>query len=569
MSDITLTSSMRANLSSLRMISGQMGKTQERLSTGLKVNSAIDNASSYYQARSLTNRAADLNALLDSMGQGIQTINAAIEGLESGTAFLEQATAVATEAHEIDLVELPKTWFEEQAKKQGGVVVSNAAELKAALLETKNPPAMIVIYGKIDFNLDAADFNRSIYLKNNQKLVGTEYFANIDKNALFRGADNKRLSELNITSAVANRGGISMGTTGTTLSDLTLNARLNSDTFVSKSVGAETAYLHNIDINLENLNSVGMSSCLNIFNGAVKLTGTINFSLAGGGYDQRVMFINGSQLEIDADVNFLTQNRRLFWRQGFDAQVSVSANSKITAPQYIRFATPANSTFIAAGAKIGLTDSQNFYQLKKDFDKASGYNFNADNMSADTDMFKPVEAWNLTEDHTKIKILDETSQKLVGGYNTLLSQYDRLISDTSYQGINLLKGGRLNMTFNETRSHRFTIKGADISSGALGVRTAEWENMTDVAKSLNDIVRALASIRSFQSELGNNYQIIQTRQNFTGALVDVLETGSDNLTLADMNEESANYLALQTRQHLAINSLSLAAQSAQSILSLF
>ena len=93
-----MTSSMRANLSSLRLISGQMGKTQERLSTGLKVNSAIDNASSYYQARSLDNRAADLEALLDNMGQGIQTINAAIEGLESGTAFLEQMSSIAAQA---------------------------------------------------------------------------------------------------------------------------------------------------------------------------------------------------------------------------------------------------------------------------------------------------------------------------------------------------------------------------------------------------------------------------------------------------------------------------------------
>ena len=88
MSNITLTSSMRSNLSSLRTISSQMSRTQERLSSGKKVNSAIDNASSYYQARALNNRAADLNALLDSMGQGIQTIQATNEGIEEATAFL-------------------------------------------------------------------------------------------------------------------------------------------------------------------------------------------------------------------------------------------------------------------------------------------------------------------------------------------------------------------------------------------------------------------------------------------------------------------------------------------------
>ena len=91
--NITLSSSMRSNLLSLRNIATQMSKTQNILSTGKKVNNAIDNASSYYQARLLTHRAADLNSLLDSMSQGIQTIKAAVEGLESGIKVLEQLDA--------------------------------------------------------------------------------------------------------------------------------------------------------------------------------------------------------------------------------------------------------------------------------------------------------------------------------------------------------------------------------------------------------------------------------------------------------------------------------------------
>ena len=83
------------------------------------------------------------------------------------------------------------------------------------------------------------------------------------------------------------------------------------------------------------------------------------------------------------------------------------------------------------------------------------------------------------------------------------------------------------------------------------------------------VLNAVNTMRNFQAELGNNYSIIQTRQNFTEALSDVLETGADNLVLADMNETSAEYLMLQTRQQLAVNSLSLASQSASSILSLF
>ena len=99
---ITLTASMRSNLASLKTIQGQMDTTQTRLSTGKKVNSAIDNASSYYQSRSLNNRAADLDNLLDSMGQGIQTIQAANEGIEAVTSYIEQAKSVANSAYALD-----------------------------------------------------------------------------------------------------------------------------------------------------------------------------------------------------------------------------------------------------------------------------------------------------------------------------------------------------------------------------------------------------------------------------------------------------------------------------------
>ena len=98
MSNISLTASMRSNLLSLQNTQSLMDITQERLSTGKKVNSAIDNPSSYYTAQSLTNRASDLSSLLDSMGQAIQTIKAADEGIEAITTFAQQAKAVAQSA---------------------------------------------------------------------------------------------------------------------------------------------------------------------------------------------------------------------------------------------------------------------------------------------------------------------------------------------------------------------------------------------------------------------------------------------------------------------------------------
>ena len=97
----------------------------------------------------------------------------------------------------------------------------------------------------------------------------------------------------------------------------------------------------------------------------------------------------------------------------------------------------------------------------------------------------------------------------------------------------------------------------------------DWKTDDNIELSITQIEAAVNTLRTMSSEFGNNYSIVQSRETFTENLINVLEEGSDKLTLADMNEESANMLALQTRQQLAINSLSLASQAAQSVLKLF
>ena len=98
---------------------------------------------------------------------------------------------------------------------------------------------------------------------------------------------------------------------------------------------------------------------------------------------------------------------------------------------------------------------------------------------------------------------------------------------------------------------------------------SEWQTAEDVEKSISELEEAINSLRSFASEFGNYYSIVTTRQDFTENLINVLEEGADKLTLADMNQESANMLALQTAQQLAVNSLSLASQASQAVLKLF
>ncbi len=98
MSDITLTQGIRDNLLSLQNTSDLMSRTQNRLATGRKINSALDNPNSFFTAKALSNRANDLATLLDNIGQGIQTIKAADQGLTAITKLVEAAKAKANQA---------------------------------------------------------------------------------------------------------------------------------------------------------------------------------------------------------------------------------------------------------------------------------------------------------------------------------------------------------------------------------------------------------------------------------------------------------------------------------------
>ena len=161
-------------------------------------------------------------------------------------------------------------------------------------------------------------------------------------------------------------------------------------------------------------------------------------------------------------------------------------------------------------------------------------------------------------------------------FNKIREQINSLASDSGYKGVNLLAGDKLTVVFNEGRTSDLEITGKDASTTGLGIDTAAaWntgaaaDQIAAINSAITDVEGAISTLRTWSSEFGNNYSIVQSREDFTENLINVLTEGSDKLTLADMNEESANMLALQTRQQLAINSLSLASQAAQSVLKLF
>lgn len=377
MADISLTASIRSNLLSLQQTQSLMDTTQERLSTGKKVNSAIDNPSSYYTAQSLTNRASDLSSLLDSMGQAVQTIQAANEGIEAITDFVQQAKALANTA------------------------------------------------------------------RDNATVKGTT------SSGTYTAADNTK----NIT------------------------------------VKIEGVADQDIKVTLEDTDSLEQA--------ATKIATALNDS-TDGVKDAEDTVIGGFTATVE------------------NGQIKIS-----------------NSKGIVANVSGTI----------------SGITFNG-------------EIGNSTR---------TTSMKQ---YNEILDQIDQLAKDSGYKGVNLLQGNSLKVVFNEDRSSYLTINGtfADTSDEGLKISRAEdWTNPDNEAieASISELENAITSLRNMASEFGNNYSIVENRENFTESLINVLEEGSDKLTLADMNEESANMLALQTRQQLAINSLSLASQAAQSVLSLF
>ena len=375
MADISLTASMRSNLLSLQNTQSLMDMTQERLSTGKKVNSAIDNPSSYYTAQSLTNRAGDLEALLDSMGQAVQTIKAANEGIESITSFVEQAKAIANSARDTSVTETVSS---------GTDTVSVADD---ATIEVK---------------------------------IGDKTYTYTNDSA----------GELDTVAGLA--------------------SDMNGDTTDGLAAALTDANLEFAEDDDGNLVLKAKDSKKPV--------------------DKTVISVSGSGIEMSGTIN-----------------------------------PNARDTYVEQ-------------------------------------------------------------------FNSILTQIDQLASDASYKGVNLLKGENLKVVFNEDRSSFLEVKGDYADASHLELDEADatvWNDNTGLDGAITAIDGAINKLRDMATKFGNNYSIVETRQEFTENLINVLEEGADDLTLADMNEESANMLALQTRQQLATNSLSLASQAAQSVLSLF
>ncbi|MDD7313639.1 MAG: flagellin [bacterium] len=689
---ITLTASMRSNLNSLKNISKQMNTTQERLSTGKKVNSAIDNASSYYQARALTNRASDLDALLDAMGQGIQIIQAATQGLTSGASFLEQASAVANEAlSQIGSASGSGTTAGKSIEDyiaEGYTAVGTEAELQAAIAAGTK----VVLSGDITLTTELRITAANVTLDGNgHKISYTATESGKSAIEIDGTGNSATINNLKITASgekvagirVLNGGKLTLDNTyGITVSgtgaqmlangnaaameifDGQTNTKAILDQIGNKGLAANAVnqfyvgdkngtfgqgnwYLPSIGEWMEfygtdtsqMTNGYGATGAKgdskNLINAALN-------TLAGKGVEAEALgshyYWSSSERESYSSWIIYGSSGNRSYKDKYSSYPDALRCSQLLKdcfnPLSLSAGAPAGGTAQAApkvgdvmyedktwgsaadydGSKkvvgviaavsedgrdatiINLKDlTFSSYDTAGNFDPDNPYggarkgtqwttndkrseditgiqNFNRNQLLAAIQTRGEIEVTNTASADTPDTPDTPTGQiddSLIDQYNKAFEQYDKLINDSSYQGVNLLNNEKLDVVFNETRNNKLTVQGKDMSSTALGLSKANWTTQGDIANSIQELLAAVNKIRTFQAELGNNYTIIQTRQNFTESLTDVLETGADNLVLADMNEESANYLALQTRQQLATNALSLAANSAQSVLALF
>ncbi|WP_038358671.1 flagellin [Bosea sp. UNC402CLCol] len=178
-------------------------------------------------------------------------------------------------------------------------------------------------------------------------------------------------------------------------------------------------------------------------------------------------------------------------------------------------------------------------------------------------------------------ITSSVRSNLIDQYNDLRDKIDDLAKDSSFNGINLLKGDRLSIQFNEKTGKNQTkldIQGSDVTSDNLGIVKAgntqlagqvNFQNDADLEAATKSLTGALTSLKSLSSTFGANLSVAQARQDFTKDLSDVLSTGASNLVNVDQNAEAANLLALQTRQQLSQTALSLSNQADQGVLRLF
>ena len=160
---------------------------------------------------------------------------------------------------------------------------------------------------------------------------------------------------------------------------------------------------------------------------------------------------------------------------------------------------------------------------------------------------------------------------LAAQFDALRTQIDQMAADSAFNGISLLNNQSLTVIMNQSATTKLVVAGNNDTSIGLGVvaSTNSFQTNYDVNTAIANINNALATLQNQSSNYTADVAVIQDRTDFTKQTINTLQTGTNDLTLADANQEGASLLALQTRQSLSSTALSLATQADQNVLRLF
>jgi flagellin-like hook-associated protein FlgL len=246
-------------------------------------------------------------------------------------------------------------------------------------------------------------------------------------------------------------------------------------------------------------------------------------------------------------------------------------------------------TRLSSGKKVNsaLDDPINFFAAQGHTQRASDLAMRKDEMSeaiqtikaanngleAMTDMI--ASAKSLAQSAMATNDLSER-ETLQGQYEDMLGQIEDVIEDSGYKGTNLLDSSNsqsITVSFDESGDSQLTVDAEDVISEfeEIGDETVtDWTaDVANIEASITSLDNARDTVRTAAKTLSNQLSTITTRQEFTTKMINTLEDGAATLVNADLNEEGANMLMLQTRQSLGTTSLSLASQAAQSVMRLF
>jgi hypothetical protein len=537
MTGIVLSAAVRQNLLSLQSTAALLATTQNDLSTGNKVNSALDNPTNYFTAAALNDRAGDISNLLDGIGNGVQVLQAANTGITSLQSLVASAQSVANQVLQTTIGYDTKSSVTTTA-----ITGANANNL----LGTGTGFTAATFSGAVVHNDDAT----SVAIGTATQLVGTASSTSNDLGTAITNGSTLVVDGTTITfstAATTSSGsaasgftiGIGAGSTASVanlLSDIDAITGGTGSTVTAGSLAINTGTTSDLSITGTGnaLAALGLGTGVTQARtgAALGLSGqTLTIASTGGGTATNITFGTGS-----GQVSTLNQLNAALADNNLQASIDTTGHISITTSN-----NAASSTIGAIGGTATSTAGAAFAGLAAQ---------------------APVADANA----------QATRAGLISQYNNILKQIDTTSQDASFNGINLLEGDTLNLTFDETGKSTLAIQGVTFNTAGLSLSPlaagTDFLDSNSATTILNQLNTASATLRSEASNLGSNLSIVEIRQDFSKSLINVLQTGASNLTLADTNEEAANSQALSTRQSIAVSALALANQSQQSVLQL-